>query len=671
MLSTNFRDHLAWIALLKVAPQKQHLVESALQKCLSDALDWEESPISAFIGPYCVLGQYDVLFVLCTLDLTRADRFFYSAIDTINSLGQGRCITDYYKFVGYEWQIGPSPNHEMSCIAYTSIKYCYPSIGSTKTSALEKAFLGNIERQLGPEIIIRPFGSFSSSELFIFFYSPNRSSNFEKIVRLCGKIESDELVSNAVTSVVLDRAGTQSGKWELNLTTGYWLATQLVPKALIDDVSLKNLLYHHSLTKRAVLFSAQNHSIISVPIEDIKDLQHYLYNLWALPGLISTNSTIHLRKSIDGSRKRTEGPKLAREHSVAENLDLSNVGEIARRDLEALDKSTLPVRHIRTLRTQIKMLLSIPELSWIVPRNIQNTIDLLMREQSRLSDETIQCYISEFSSAMTERLAGLQLDTIVGKDIGFLERHGGHQRLILACESLFLRLYEIYAKKRLRYDAHQVPKITLFVFFDYGARMFPEIPPEIATLGMLEKDLPVIIRLKMLRYKPWLWANGIRELAKLLYGLTKLDPTPFLLPGSKKVQDFCDDFLLEFFSFANVTKMVAEEIGYFARRGMDRYRVFPAKYQDLQERLQSVAQRKGYIRDEMLDEKTLEEMETSLISGKIEWNLNDSRFVNFVNAFQRLDRKTQASPNPFLSYTISLFWAHPVIKEVLHDTLEN
>ncbi|MFW9972512.1 MAG: hypothetical protein ACFFDF_20165, partial [Candidatus Odinarchaeota archaeon] len=320
-------------------------------------------------------------------------------------------------------------------------------------------------------------------------------------------------------------------------------------------------------------------------------------------------------------------------------------------------KSSISKRKLLALKTQVEMILNVPTLRDVLPRNIIKSLDFLMTEN--FDDSSIQHYISEFTSAISERLSGAQLDTLIGKDIGFIERHGSYQRLLFACESLIIFCFNLYC--RLMVPELKNRKPVIFIFFDYGARLSPEMPPQSVVLRSFS-NTPIVIRLKMLKYKPWLWCTGLRELAKILYIYDTKKAVLELISEDPEVEIYSNNFLRHFYIKENYRRIIAEEIGLFNKEGINKYGIYHHKYEELEIIYQSLKIDRKWISDK-ISMTQIKNVQESIRKGHIFFKMNEELFLAFINAYQLMSRKEQSDPRCFFSFTLSLFWNHPTILE--------
>ena len=297
------------------------------------------------------------------------------------------------------------------------------------------------------------------------------------------------------------------------------------------------------------------------------------------------------------SRKRVEKSKETR-------LVPSDKLKYFKKYFKKIEQRNISYRKLLALRTQLNIIINDKQNRYIFQENLINSIDFLLNKIDKLSEETVQYYISEYGAAIKERLAGSQLDTSNHK--GFYYKSAGYQRLMLSCESLVLKCYFMYLEKVMNVAADFASRPVIFILFDYGARLSTKIPSEVIRLG-LEENIPIILRLKMLKYKPWLWVTALREMARILYfisqGITPLE----IFSEDPKIDAYTDSFLFHFLTEKNFLNVIKEELNYFEKIGHNSYKINPEVEEAVIRRYNSIDLTENYIKDAYLKEKDIRE----------------------------------------------------------------
>jgi hypothetical protein len=646
----NFKEIANYFVItgfLKVYPYYQVEITNSLYQLLEMLKTKDSDFLTMSIGPLFVFGQYDILFIIGTSDLARGNRLFYTIIEYLNNL-YPESIRDFYKTIGFEWLNDTNTEDKLNNLAYANLKFKYPAIRTLKNELLTETIQRTItnyikDNDLG--LFLRIFGSFSWNELTFLL----RGSSYESIFKLSEVMNKNKLIADS-TVILLRDIASPSIKLP-KLPRNSVLLTQLY---FHNDASANlflGTLRSRKLSVHDILKSFQ-HTIIRFDIKDVESIDSFWALLYTCQGIEYSKTTLY--SPID---KRSDLCKVAKpkEHKIRDTI-VSQYDKFTQ-ILDEIESASVSKRKLLALRTQLKILSNITQFRYILPDNIIKSIDYLLNETSDISEETIQYYISEYTAAVNERIAGAQLDAIIGKDIGFLERHASYQRLVLSCESLILKCYMLYIEKVLELDVDFANRPILFIFFDYGARMSNEIPSEIISQGVRE-NMPIILRLKMLKYKPWLWITGLRELSKLIYYLKEGMPPLDIFADESKLTSFSDNFICHFITKDNFKKLLKEELGYFEEKSFNTYNIYPEREEEIERRLDSIDFTGRFLRNSYIKDSEIEKYMNKLLTGELVFQMDDVMFFNFVNAYYSLDRIQQRSAKPLISFTLSLYWNH-------------
>ena len=639
-----FKDLFYWVVFFKIAPVKQLIVEYQLPKILQqEKFQYAKRRLVVdYFGPYSVFGQYDLMFSFSTKDLIDGDRYLYSLLDYFNRDEDNILIKDFHKFLAFKWDFKYNTCNNLPCIAYSMIKHNYKKTAKTKrilsTYALHRDLVDFVKLKKNNYNLISSeevglnfefLGALAWYECMVFYYGYNIDSLYE-VDKYLRKHENVQAVN---TTLLLDK----NNRWTKNLILGnnkYFFVTQLAKDPIPNDSNLSNL--KKSINSNLLFQNSWNHKTITIELTPAVDLDKYIYNLQNFPNVKYTKSFIARKHELtdveDYKNHRLKTPRCK-----LPNPDFHLIDEYYKKILN----NSISKRKLLALKSQVKMIRDVPTLRNVLPKNLIKSLDFLMRQN--FDDSTIQHYISEFTSAISERLAGAQLDTIIGKDIGFLERHGSYQRLLFACESLILNCFNIYC--RLRVPALKEKKPVLFIFFNYGARLSPEIPPQTTVLRTFS-DTPIVIRLKMLKYKPWLWCTGLRELAKIVYIHETKRAVLELISEDPEVENFGNNFIRHFFLKDSFKRIIAEEMDFFQKVGIEKFRIKSSIREEVELKYQSLKLNQEWISEDF-DKNKISEIQDCIREGHIFFKMTDSLFINFINAYQLLSRKEQLSPRSF------------------------
>ena len=526
---------------------------SALLKDLKN-----ESPflLSEYFGPFMVFGQFDVVFGYHIRNIDHGARLFYAILDTINRYLSGARlgpIRDFHRILAFEWAHDHIPSNDQPCLSYFSVKMNYSSRNhpnNLHVSELIERMGKHVSRMGKHGVLYKVLGTLSWNEVMILVYG----NSYDKLVSLARMLRKSGLVSNLTPLLLRDP------NFSVAMPESWWFMSQLAPLSCIQPTKFQRLLDSQHLS-HAHSIESLNDYIVAVKFRDGAMIDSFLESVQQIKGLEYTNSGFYrMTRAIDLNGEMSKARPSSMKEGSRRRLDSKEVIE----KLSEISGMPIARRKLMALLTQVRVLRGIPKLLYLFPDKLISSVEYLVKETS-MSDDTINYYISELSMAITERLSGVQMDVLVGKDLGFLEKHGGFQRLVLACESMIQRIYSIYLDREVKRSFPEGDQPQLFVFFDYGARLSSDIPAEILGHG-IDANLPIIIRLRMLRYKPWLWITGVREVSKLVYYISGNRLPLEVLQDDPNVTAFSDEFVRHFLTYENFRKLLAEELDFFSRQ---------------------------------------------------------------------------------------------------------
>ncbi len=614
-----FPDVFTSFLYIRTLPKYIYTLRDALNISLGDGVE-------GMFGVSCqalnCFGQYDVLAGIACPDLSRTSRIIYSTVDLINTKLP---VLDFAFTFAYEIT---SHNVKSQTLGYINIKFKYPYT-RINTETISLGIINELKQttqRKGIEVGFRFFGSLGWHEMFIIVYGKQGEHLFELeeiINRQCKNIRTTNITC---ASDRLDEIefGTDLDV-DIHISNDGKLGT-----------SLDN-------TPGLETYRSLNHSIINIPLHGN---QKFVYKqLWADNDLKFTRSIIKRKLKIDSSDKA----KIIDTISFTSN----NIKDGVLR----LESKPIAHRKLAAVLTDMAILRNNEEFKYIIPEKLFLFVSNLL-DTGGLSDKTVQYYSSEIESILTERLAGGLHEVILGKDAGFFSKRNSYQRLLLACESLIETCYELYCSEVLVPDNK-----SIYVFFDYGSRLSTEIPYEI----LKEKNriqIPLIIRLRQLKYKPWLWMTALKELAKLIYSHDKIEEYLQVALGGDKIESFKYTLLRHFLTQSNFSKLLLEHKQAYRKTSYNKYVVSTKTLNECDEIIESLPNIE-YIVDKYFNESMFFEFCEMFKMGGLCFNLRNKQcFLNFVNAYYSLELSVKYSPKAFLSFVISLYWNHKNLKGV-------
>ncbi|MEL7639268.1 MAG: hypothetical protein AAGU21_06445 [Solidesulfovibrio sp.] len=597
-----------------------------------------DSIVDSFVGPFFTFGQYDIFFIINCDDMAKGSRAFYTLLDYVN-YRRKKSITDFHVELGFEWEDINAKQEvfENDCEAYFSLKYNYGNNKKLNDDGLTNV-LESLSDDIGNELNskIKIYGSMSWHEIGVLVknncvavFNSIAQGNTKKYIRDIRKIYFR----------------SQTLRDTMDLEARY-IDCHVGFKSSINCTELDS--YFRKLNTRTDLLQSMNNEYISARFNSYDTYINTIDALCESTAINFTKTSFYTHKKKCDFNIHSEKTMLSQEN---ENVLLKQ--NLLQKLYNRIDSVSVSKRKLYALRTSIRTLMANENYQYILPKKISKSITYIIKSND-ISEETNQYYISEIESIIDQRLAGAQLDAVMGKDTRYNKGHTSYQRLLLACESLISRCFSLYITNHLHLN---LPKAHLFILFDYGSRLSSHIPPDIAIKGF-QDDMPLIIRLKMLKYKPWLWITGLRELGRLTYSITNRKPSFSILAQDPKMIDFEDDFLCQFLTFTNFKRLLLEEMQFFEKINRNKM-VIKYPLQDVFIARTNKLQRKSRLIDNFVDKEQISFYQENMKKGLILNDLSpDKNFLNFINAYYGFSRKQQSETKTFISYVLSLYWQH-------------
>jgi hypothetical protein len=323
------------------------------------------------------------------------------------------------------------------------------------------------------------------------------------------------------------------------------------------------------------------------------------------------------------------------------------------------DVRTPPERKLRALQRSIITLRNTPHFDNMIPQDLPDSLDriLSLYEDGELQRSALLYFISEIQDALDERIAGAELDPM--EPLPPILRHAaGVQRLISACETMLALAYE-FSTDQMFNDARNplatdVKTPIILCFFDYNPAAPPRPPPDFHTHAAAAQ-LPIVVRMPLLRYKPWLWPLGLASLAEFVVPrLTSPASRPPLgiesAPLSTlEIDRFVDRFM--FITRANYAELLSHHLNVVAPDGDTGYIVRRLGEKYIQRRIGNLA---GAA--ERVDPHLIDKYSAYLRKGAVIGSLGVDyvHFTAFLNAYAALPPAERMSARCTSSFVMSL-----------------
>ena len=316
------------------------------------------------------------------------------------------------------------------------------------------------------------------------------------------------------------------------------------------------------------------------------------------------------------------------------------------------NKTTLHER-IDAVRTQIQVLRNDNRFRYLIQSRLLDTLEALEFDSPSFhSPSDVAGYISTLRHAIHQRLAGTYPTAATGIVTGYADGYGGYQRIILAAEALLSRCLKIMLG-----GVFRIPPV-LVLFDQRGLHQYDFNIYE--AVRKVNKGAPLIVRLKMLKYEPWYWHRGIRDIALWCVELERffrkeISHTRFLDLSASRPGDFAcrmlsRDLYIKLRAFEGSTPVARaaspdhSDHYTFSRRAYENLRKEVAGCQEIAYDEDFTENRVHYFSDSLL--------EGEIFSGELQ---DDIEFRHFVNAYYSLPLASRGVPRTMTAFILSLY----------------
>lgn len=632
----------ASVCFFRIKPDYIYKIHKLLNLILQQAK--REGLIVDNSEAYLSCGQYDIFAIYFSENLVDASKFFFGILDFILQQHPDSLI-DYHRSLNFPLKTNNSDNGTLNCIGYANIKYRYP-FNRNDLDYIGTSIISDVENHINDDnlqIRLTPYGSFSWNELMLLIYG----NDYNNLFTIKDILSKNNLIADNVLVPLRDQYFSSIAfNHQLQFETLFPNQPSPEIHSIISEETTENIFLSRSL----------NHFIVKFRSSSLTNLNNILR---FFSTQITTNFTrTNMIKPIDfDDFVHSKHKHASSSTNPSSQYNLSKISH----HIAKYSKQSDPRRKLLSLISHLKILRNNDQFRYILPKTIITYIEQLLKTND-ITDETIQYYISEFEAIITQRISGSLHENTLGYDIGLLGRQSSYQCLLLACECMLQKCFNIFNFEN---DLSEY-KNKIFIFFDYGSRRSSTIPQDI----MLSKGLssmPLMVRLKMLKYKPWLWITGLYEISKLtspIFIAAKLFDTLLDFNG---IDAFGHLYLYNFLTDQNFKKVLFEHTGYAECNKDNGYTINHLKEKYVSNIISNLYGRRSFFRNKYINDTLTHEYSKKIKLGTIIFDLSDSEsFLNFINAYQELPLKIQMATKAFTSFTLSLYWNHP---DIVKDSL--
>lgn len=661
-------NEFAVTSLIQCAPRmiqdSMHIVEEMLS--YSSEVPGV-SGVTSFDGPYITLGQHDLFLQIYGTRVDAMMRSFYAMIDTLLGFSD-LYVRDFVKTIGFTW-LDPAADdivQELPPVAHMFVKYRLPLESSAHHDSLIVDRIRQVTRRWiqehQPSIECRLFGHFSWHETSVAVYG----GSYSDACKIRDEILSIRQVWDVTVIPFLVEAndGACSG-----LSSGHSAAYPVYLETLLkgDYSRIHTPTGDGKVRIQAVNTLGPFGRRVRYKCSSAAEAVSVLRALSCDPYVQGVASMVEAGRvdprglRPDAKHKQAELPPRPKYADVASSL--------GKRIDHLCAHRTIVARKFEATKTQISVVRSSAQYRYVVPKVLEEAIDLLLKED--IDEEVLEFYFREIRQSLQQRLAGSGLGGNCGNAVGIFERFGGYQEFALACESLLIRCYRYFVMARFETDLDKVGSPIFLVSFDYGLHYWTGTPSEVYKVG-IQHNLPIVVRLPLVKYRPYLWINGLRELANwifCLYQASSVEDKLFLdRETNRALERFADTLVCSFISKKHYARLLGEQLGLWEPAGKNRARMDCVVFRELQNRLDGISARswmkfgisEGRSEREIVDKA--EHYRRAMCDGRLILDvMSASDFVCFLNAYYGLERAIQASPKAFSSFIASLYWMHPEV----------
>lgn len=591
---------------------------------------------------FYILGKYDIGAILTGLDLGAVSRLSYLIVQQIEKRCRG-AVRDFTRIPAFRWAVPSRPLGEKPIVGLVQIKLSCPLMsfrdkGFTLIEAIARVRTYSFSLFGGLawyEVILSlGGGSFNTIPKFL-----------EKVV----DVAPNKKLIGEISTIPAWEPHRQYSDFDMELS-----------------VSLK----FHDFEKYGTIRQNLPGASPSLGFVDLQT-NHRVFSISDVDNFLAKtedrNSNIGVRRyssNLIFSTKLLPKGKPSQPQTTKPDFVGQMPTHTARVDTDFSRLASTLHERIDAVKSQIQVLRNDPRFRYLIPPGLLQTLENLEFDSPFYSPSDVSGYISTLRHVIHQRLAGTYPTAATGIVTGYADGYGGYQRIILAAEALLARSLRIMLGGIFR-----IPPM-LVLFDQRGLHQYDFNIYE--AVRKATKGAPLIVRLQALKYEPWYWHRGIRDIALWCVELERfvkreVSGAAFLDFALSKPGDFATRMLnrrlyIRLRAFEAETPLATRtETGEFLlRRGV---------YESLRK---DVAGCHDITKDSEYSSKKVSEISEGLMDGEIfsEELREDFAFRHFVNAYYSLPREDRKLPRVATAFLLSLYSNYRFVEGVSEEEHE-
>lgn len=632
-----------WIfGLLQIRHRKWRQALDVIERYLREELSRGRNHITSVVGPTLLLGRQDLMVALKCSNLEYGVRVFYDAVDAMVSAAVP--LGGFAYSISFDWTASTADiANQPIGLVLTKFKKSVDYEGEKLITAgvLDRLNDQLSQRSTSNAAEMQVFGGLSWHELVILTYA----DSYEVLYDISGILHADDRVAtvSAIPLIPFDFATKSVFHMALSPFRAVSRIAVQGGRALDAPPHFPSALYFRALGQHCIHRVSQPSDSTQL-IKDSDRLGEECGAIHYATELVRPLKT-DARELNSGNTPASVAPPSGPRLRFADHRD-----------------SATSLRKLHALRTQIEMMQTTPPYDTLIPTGLVSAVNNIERvyEDGALSQTALLYFVSEIRAALLERTTGAGIDAAdpLGPPIW---SGGGAQRMLLACERLLSLCVQFYPEtQRLlpggRREAPPTP--VILAFFDYNEGAPPRPHADSRDISA-ERMLPLVIRLPMMKFKPWLWPLGIATLAEfLLWKVNVSAPVARLvdlgaIDGSPD-QLAIDDFVGEFVSGRSYRRAIVEHSQVVISRAAGTVTIRESALTRVMQR--PLSSKAAQLLSEAAIASRRDEIRNSLLSGAFVSGFGKTRadLVAFLDAYLGLDEEHRRRPKVMSAFILSL-----------------
>ncbi len=552
-------DHFCFTVYLTAQPGQMRSVAASTGRILrAVTAEGGQDAIRHSLGPFLAFGDHDVVFTVTCDTLDGGARFVYDLIDCINRQTPVP-IVDFMKIPGFVWQDEHSALTEppLGALAYVHVKLRDGPEYYRRDKLLTESVLSWVAgpAQAIPGLSdIRVLGGLGWDECLCVLFGTDHSAalTFAREISRLNEVSCTSTIPVlAVPSLDEEGFGVAAGTYR---NADHPL--EAICFASTREHEVIERAAQHGFSPTCLAFGHYSY-MYRVRTVSVVDAMRFVITFDEMAPRVA-HSTALLFPQACGEQQSSDQP-------LQVPLPPKEDWEGFRATRKTRRTEQVAVRKLRAIASQLRSAAGNPQVPQAVPIQLESAIAVLLEEyrEKGITDVSLQYFMSELRSALHQRLKGSMVGAFMGRLHGLYEQYGGEQRLVIACEALLTECFRFYSEDGGGKKRRAAAAVPLFlVCFGGSPGGQADLPSELYGLG-LEDRVPIVVRLPMWKYSPWMWAAGLRVVGRWLRdsGLAKSSRQT----GAVAVRDVLtrrvasDEFVCNFLTKRNYKRLLAAE----------------------------------------------------------------------------------------------------------------